>query len=193
MAPRQQHTEPVCAAFGSFMCWCVCSARFPRGRPSCDSWRWERWHRGSACVCSRGAFWEGFAASGRTEGRFSPFIKLTCLSLRSSAACWRSQEGVCGSVGTSKTVLVLVQRMTSSRAVCAPGQNQVLSVSLSSSPLHWQFGSSEVRTWHWCSHLNLLQDVVLHSVVACQTVGDDEWSMNPTCHQCLWVRAEHRR
>lgn len=43
---------------------------------------------------------------------------------------------MCGSVGTSKTVLVLVQLMTSSTAVCVPGQNEVLSVSLSSSPLH---------------------------------------------------------
>lgn len=101
--------------FRLLVCWSVSSSQFPRSHPSCDSWRWERQHRERVCVCSHSAFWEGYASSGRTEDRFSPFIKLTFLSLHSSSAHCRSWEGVCLPVGTSKTVWVLIQEVKWSR------------------------------------------------------------------------------
>lgn len=163
--------------FRLLVCWSVSSSQFPRSHPSCDSWRWERQHRERVCVCSHSAFWEGYASSGRTEDRFSPFIKLTFLSLHSSSAHCRSWEGVCLPVGTSKTVWVLIQEVKWSRQtdrpsvdVCRPLTAESLRLPEVSDPLLSLMFTPETPSERYCSFHLCLSDTV-RKIQNCFTVS----------------------
>jgi len=87
----------------------VCLQRSgPTDQPPCDP------DGGNAdtqrgCVCGQSAFWEGYASSGRTEGRFSHFIKSTFFIPRTHRQHTRGAMKVCVCVSVCLCACVCVR------------------------------------------------------------------------------------